>query len=97
MFSAMHFIYYINRSIATKVDSSCLEYSQTAHNVYMSYGNRWARTSDMEITSPTFTRHRHTNRHMSSSTNINYLVHVHSIIITQSPMEHKVCIVAVIL
>ena len=26
MFSAMHFIYYINRSIATKVDSTYLGY-----------------------------------------------------------------------
>ena len=45
----MHFIYYINRSIVTKVDSTDFDYSPTAHNVYdyMSwFGDRWVRTSD---------------------------------------------------
>ena len=31
----MHFIYYINRSIATKVDSTYLGYWPTAHSVYV--------------------------------------------------------------
>ena len=35
MFGAMHFIYYINRSIATKVDSTYLGYRSTAQNVYV--------------------------------------------------------------
>ena len=35
MFDAMHVIYHINRSIATKVDSTYLSYQPTAHNVYM--------------------------------------------------------------
>ena len=34
MFGAMHYIYYINRSIATKVDSTYLGHSPTAHNIY---------------------------------------------------------------
>ena len=33
MFGAMHFIYYINRSIATKVDSIYLDYRPTPHNI----------------------------------------------------------------
>ena len=35
MFGAMHFIYYINKSIATKIDSTYLGYQSTAHNVYL--------------------------------------------------------------
>ena len=37
MFGAMHFISYINRSIATKVDSSYLGYNNclTAHSTYV--------------------------------------------------------------
>ena len=31
----MHFIYYINSSIATKVDSTYLGYRPTAHGLYM--------------------------------------------------------------
>ena len=42
----MHFIYYINRSIATKVDSTYLVIGQQ-HTAYMSYGKRWARTRDL--------------------------------------------------
>ena len=40
MFSAMHFIYYINRSITKKVDSTYLSHSLAAHNIitYMSLG-----------------------------------------------------------
>ena len=34
-FGAMHFIYYINRSMATKVDSAYLGYWPTAHSVYV--------------------------------------------------------------
>ena len=45
-FGAMHFIYYINRSIATKVDSTYLGYDQR-HNAYMSCGESWARTRDV--------------------------------------------------
>ena len=69
MFGAVHFIYCINSSIATKVDSTYVGYLTTAHNVYV-FGDRWARTSDIEITSPTLTRHCHTSRHhmLSSST-----------------------------
>ena len=44
-FGAMHFIYYINRSIATKVDSTYLGYSPTAHSVYVC--ESWAQTSDV--------------------------------------------------
>ena len=46
MFGAMHFIYYIHRSIATKVDSIYLDYRPTPHNI-MSCGERRARTSDV--------------------------------------------------
>ena len=35
MFGTMHFIYYINRSVATKVDSTYLGYWPTAHSVYV--------------------------------------------------------------
>ena len=35
MFGAMQFTYYINRSIATNVDSTYLSYSPTAHSVYV--------------------------------------------------------------
>ena len=45
MFGAMHFIYYINRSIATKVDSTYLGHWPTAHSVYVSWrelgSNSW--------------------------------------------------------
>ena len=42
MFGAMHFIYYINRSIATKVDLTYLGYDQQ-HTAYMCHcGERWA-------------------------------------------------------
>ena len=43
MFGAMHFIYYINRSIATKVDST----TDQQHTAYMSCGEMWARTRDV--------------------------------------------------
>ena len=43
----MHFIYYINRSIATKVDSTYLGYIDQQHNAYMSCGESWARTRDV--------------------------------------------------
>ena len=62
MFGAVHIIYCIISSIATKVDSTYLGYETTAHNVYV-FGDRCARTIDIEITSPTLTRHRHTSRH----------------------------------
>ena len=35
MFSAMHFIYYINSSISTKIDLTYLGYCPTAHSVYV--------------------------------------------------------------
>ena len=35
MFGAVHFIYCINSSIATKVDSTYLGYQLTAHNVHV--------------------------------------------------------------
>ena len=35
MFGAMQFTYYINKSIATNVDSTYLGYSPTAHSVYV--------------------------------------------------------------
>ena len=35
MFGTMHFIYYINISIATKVDSAYLGCYSTTHNVYV--------------------------------------------------------------
>ena len=38
MFGAMHFIYYINRSTATKVDSTNLDYGPAAHSVYVLWG-----------------------------------------------------------
>ena len=58
MFGAVHFIYCINSSKATKVDSTYLGYYTTAHN------DRCAQTS------PSHTRHRLTSRHhmVSSST-----------------------------
>ena len=43
-FGAMHFIYYINRSIATKVDLTYLGFWPTA---YMSCGESWVRTRDV--------------------------------------------------
>ena len=47
MFGSMHFIYYINRSIATKVDSTYLNYWPTAHSVYVLWRpvgvNQWHR------------------------------------------------------
>ena len=49
MFAALHFISHINRSVATKVDSTYLGNYPTAHNVYV-FGEQWARTSDIEIT-----------------------------------------------
>ena len=49
MFGAKHFIYYINKSIAIKVDSTYLSYKLTAHNVYV-FDDPWAQTSDDEIT-----------------------------------------------
>ena len=42
----MHFIYYINRSIATKVDSTYWAIDQQ-HTAYMSCGESWARTRDV--------------------------------------------------
>ena len=33
MFGAVHFIYYINRLMATKVDLTCLGYWPTAHSI----------------------------------------------------------------
>ena len=51
MFGGMQIIYYIIRSIATKVDSTYLGYCPTAHNVYVC-GKRWARTRDISITCP---------------------------------------------
>ena len=48
MFGAiMHFIYYINRSIATKVDSTYLGYVTNSTQRIMSCGDRWARTRDV--------------------------------------------------
>ena len=63
MFGAVHFIYCINISKATKVDSTYLGYYTTVHNVYM-FDDRCAQTS------PSHTRHRLTSRHhmVSSST-----------------------------
>ena len=49
LFGAMHFIYYINRSIATKLYSLFLAIDQQ-HTTYMFYGEPWARTGDIEIT-----------------------------------------------
>ena len=42
-FGAMNFIYYINRSIATKLIWAIYQH----HTAYMSCGERWARTSDV--------------------------------------------------
>ena len=58
MFGDMHFIYCTYKSIASNVDSTYLGYLPTEHNVYF-FGERPARTSDIEITSPTLTRQRH--------------------------------------
>ena len=49
MFSAMHFIYYINTLVARKVNSI---YLNQQHITYYVCGGRWVRTSDIEITSP---------------------------------------------
>ena len=46
MFGAMHFIYYINRSIAKKVYSTYLGYLPTAPSVHVC-GQRWARARDV--------------------------------------------------
>ena len=42
MFGAMHFIYYINRLITTKVYSGYLGYSSRVHNVYV-----WGRQGEL--------------------------------------------------
>ena len=47
MFGAMHFIYYIYRSIATKVDSTYLDYIDQQHITYMSCGRWRAQTNDI--------------------------------------------------
>ena len=46
MFGAMHFIYYINRSIATKVIQLIWAIDQQ-HTAYMSCGERWVQTRDV--------------------------------------------------
>ena len=52
----IHFIYYINRLIATKVDSTYLGYYPKANNASCLWiGDRWAETSVTEITSLTLT------------------------------------------
>ena len=66
MFGAMHFTYYINRSIATKVNSPTWAVNQqhTAY-IYMSCGKRWAQTNDVYITSPPLSATpRHTNHYI---------------------------------
>ena len=57
MFGAMYFIYYINRSIATKVDSTYLGYSPTAHGVICLCGERWAQIVTFRSRSPTLSRY----------------------------------------
>ena len=49
MFGAMHFISYTNRLIATKVDLTYLAIDQH-HTEYMSCGESWTQTRDVEIT-----------------------------------------------
>ena len=46
MLDAMHFIYYINRAIATKLIQLIWAIDQQ-HKAYMSCGERWARSRDI--------------------------------------------------
>ena len=57
MFSAIHFIDYINRSIATKVSFTHFGCQPTTHSIYV-FDDRWAQTSDIYSTSSTLTPHR---------------------------------------
>ena len=45
--TGMHFIYYINISIDTKVDSIYLGYIDQQHTAFMSCGESWAQTRDV--------------------------------------------------
>ena len=61
-FPLIHFIYYLNRSITIKVDSTYLLAINHHHVAYMSCGGR--RTTDIEITSPPLSRLRYIRRHL---------------------------------
>ena len=58
----MHFICYINKSIATKVDSTYLGYQPTAR-IYHSLATGECEPVTLKSQSPTLTRHRHRSRH----------------------------------
>ena len=69
MFGAMHFNYYINRSMILKVDSTYLGIDQQ-HITYMSLTTGGREPVILRSQNPTLTRHRHTSRQSIAKCNM---------------------------
>ena len=76
-FDAMHFIYYINRSIATKVDSTNLGYWPTAHSVYVLWRELGSNSWRLDHRADAFPLH-HTCLQSSDNSGANYVSHISS-------------------